>query len=70
MASSIFNNLSQQNQSQIRISPYQQNIAALKNNPQLQSIRNLIGNRNARDVFYEECSKRGVNPNDIISMLK
>lgn len=70
MASSIFNNLNRQNQSQIRVSPEQQNITAMKNSPQLQSIRNLVGNRNARDVFYEECNKRGVNPNDILSMLK
>lgn len=66
MASSIFSNT----QNQIKISPEQQNVLAMKNSPQMQTIRNLVGGRNPRDVFYEECSKRGVNPNDVLSMLR
>lgn len=39
-------------------------------NPMMNAVRMLVGRRNPKDVFYEECRKQGVNPDDILSMLQ
>jgi hypothetical protein len=41
-----------------------------QSNPQINSIMQLVGNRNPKDVFMEECQKRGIDPNMIINQLK
>lgn len=38
-------------------------------NPALQGVLNMCQGRNPRDVFYEECLKRGINPDDILRNL-
>lgn len=39
------------------------------NSNQIQTVMQLIKGRNPRDVFFEECDKRGVDPQSIINML-
>ena len=39
-------------------------------NPMLGGVMRLIGGRDPQTVFYEECQKNGVDPNEIISLLK
>lgn len=41
-----------------------------KNNPALNMVVNLVGGRNPKDVFYEQCEKAGVDPNIIINQLR
>ena len=42
------------------------------NNPQYAQVMRLIQDNggDARTAFYNECSRRGVNPEDILSALK
>lgn len=37
---------------------------------QLQMIKKLVGDKNPKDVFYALCKQKGVNPDEILSMLK
>ena len=45
------------------------NMLAQKN-PQMAQVMNLVGGRNPKDVFYELCRQKGVNPDDILNQLK
>lgn len=40
-----------------------------QNNPQMQMIMQLCKGRNPKDVFFEECQKRGVDPQRILNQL-
>lgn len=44
--------------------------AFLQNNPQYGGIISALKGKDPRTVFYEECSRRNINPDDIIGMLK
>lgn len=39
-------------------------------NPQMAQVMNLVGGRDPKDVFYELCKQKGVNPDDILNQLK
>ena len=39
-------------------------------NPQINSVMQMLNGRNPKDVFMEECKKRGIDPNTIINQLK
>lgn len=39
-------------------------------NPQLNAVMQMCQGRNPQEVFYEECQKAGINPEDIISQLR
>lgn len=39
-------------------------------NPLLGNVMRLVGGRDPRQVFYAECQKCGVDPNEVINMLK
>lgn len=39
-------------------------------NPMLGGVMRLIGGRDPQAVFYEECRKKGVDPDEILSLLK
>lgn len=41
-----------------------------KQNPALSSVMRLVSGRNPQEVFYEECQKNGVNPEDVLSLLR
>jgi hypothetical protein len=50
--------------------PQQAIMQMAQSNPQLNSIMQLVGGRNPKDVFMEECQKRGIDPNTIINQLR
>ena len=41
-----------------------------QSNPQMQQVLSLCNGRNPKDVFYSMCQQRGINPEQILSMLK
>ncbi len=49
--------------------PQQAMMQAAQQNPQLGAVMQMVGGRNPQQVFYEECQKHGVNPNDVINLL-
>lgn len=50
--------------------PQQALMTVAQQNPQLNSIMQMIGGRNPQEVFYEECKKHNVNPDEVLSLLK
>lgn len=50
--------------------PQQAFMQVAQQNPQLNAIMQMVGGRNPQEVFYEECQKNGVNPEDILSQLR
>jgi enoyl reductase-like protein len=49
----------------------QQAIAQLmQQNPQLNTVMQMCNGKDPKAVFYAECEKRGVNPDDIIKQLR
>ena len=38
-------------------------------NPQMAQIMQICNGKNPKDVFYSECQRMGVNPEEIISQL-
>ena len=43
---------------------------AAEQNPQLNAVMQLCQGRNPQDVFYEECKKSGINPDDVMNLLR
>lgn len=39
-------------------------------NPQLNAVMQLVGNRNPQEVFAEQCKQHGVNPDDAIKQIQ
>lgn len=41
-------------------------------NPQMKQMLSLIGNKNInpKEIFFNACKQRGVNPDDILNMIK
>lgn len=50
--------------------PQQALMMAAQQNPGLNSVMQMVGGRDPRQVFYEECKKNGVNPEDILKELR
>lgn len=50
--------------------PQQAIMQMAQQNPQLNSVMQMLNGRNPKDVFMEECQKRGIDPNTIINQLK
>ena len=50
--------------------PQQALMMAAQQNPQLNSVMQMVGGRDPRQVFYEECQKGGINPEDILKELR
>lgn len=49
----------------------QQLLASMANgNPQLHSIMDLCKGKSAKDVFYDTCKQRGIDPESIISQFR
>lgn len=40
------------------------------NNPIMAAVRMMTAGRDPQQVFYDECQKRGVNPDDILQMIR
>ncbi len=45
-------------------------MAAAQQNPQLNAVMQMCQGRNPQEVFYEECRKHGINPTEVMNMLK
>lgn len=41
-----------------------------QNNPQMQQVLQMCQGKNPKDVFYSMCQQQGVNPEQILNMLK
>lgn len=39
-------------------------------NPLLGNVMRMLNGRNPQQVFFEECRRQGIDPNEIINMLK
>lgn len=39
-------------------------------NPLLGNVVRMVGGRDPKQVFYAECQRQGIDPNEIINMLK
>lgn len=39
-------------------------------NPLLGNVMRMIGGRDPKQVFFEECQRQGIDPNEIINMLR
>ena len=50
--------------------PQQALMMAAQQNPQLNSVMQMVGNGNPKDIFYQKCKEMGVNPEDILSQLR
>lgn len=50
--------------------PQQALMMAAQQNPKLNAVLQLVGGKNPEQVFYEECQKNGVNPEDILKELR
>lgn len=42
----------------------------MMNTPMINTVMAMVGNRNPQDVFYAECQKRGINPDEILRLLR
>lgn len=50
--------------------PQQAMMQAAQQNPALNTVMQMVNGRNPQQVFYEECQRRGINPDDILNQLK
>lgn len=39
-------------------------------NPQISGVMKMLGGKNPKDVFYEQCKQQGIDPNTVLNMLK
>lgn len=50
--------------------PQQILMQAAQQNPAIGTVMQMCNGKNPKDVFYEQCKKMGVNPDDIINQLR
>lgn len=50
--------------------PQQALMEVAQQNPQLNSVMQMCQGRNPQEVFYEECKKHNVNPDEVLNLLK
>lgn len=50
--------------------PQQALMMTAQKNPELNAVMQMVGGRDPRQVFYEECQKGGINPEDILKELR
>lgn len=50
--------------------PQQALMAAAQQNPQLNAVMQMCNGRNPQEVFYEECKKKGIDPEQVMSLLR
>lgn len=58
------------NMLKIANNPEQALMNMAQNNPQLQEVINMCNGQNPKDVFYQKCSQMGIDPNQILGMMK
>lgn len=50
--------------------PQQMLMQAAQQNPTIGTVMQMCNGKNPKDVFYEQCQKMGVNPDEIINQLR
>lgn len=40
------------------------------NTPQINMFKSLLGNQDPKQLFYAKCKEMGVNPDDILNLIK
>lgn len=50
--------------------PQQMLMQAAQQNPAIGTVMQMCNGKNPKDVFYEQCQKMGVNPDEIINQLR
>lgn len=50
--------------------PQQMLMQAAQQNPAIGTVMQMCNGKNPKDVFYEQCKKMGINPDDIINQLR
>lgn len=50
--------------------PQQALMMAAQQNPQLNAVMQMCQGKDPQQVFYEECKKSGVNPDEVMNLLK
>jgi hypothetical protein len=50
--------------------PQQAIMQMAQNNPQINAIMQMVSGKNPKDVFMDECQKRGIDPDTIINQLR
>ena len=50
--------------------PRQALMAAAQQNPQLNAVMQMVGNRNPKDVFAEQCKAYGLNPEETMKQIQ
>lgn len=50
--------------------PQQMLMQAAQQNPAIGTVMQMCNGKNPKDVFYEQCRKMGVNPDDIINQIR
>lgn len=50
--------------------PQKMLMQAAQQNPAIGTVMQMCNGKNPKDVFYEQCKKMGVNPDEIINQLK
>ena len=50
--------------------PQQMLMQAAQQNPAIGTVMQMCNGKNPKDVFYDQCQKMGVNPDDIINQLR
>lgn len=55
---------------QVMKNPQQAIMQMAQQDPQLNAVMQMCNGRNPQEVFYDQCQKHGVNPEDVISLLR
>lgn len=50
--------------------PQQALMMAAQKNPQLNAVMQMCQGKDPQQVFYEECKKSGVNPDEVMNLLR
>lgn len=50
--------------------PQQMLMQSAQHNPAIGTVIQMCNGKNPKDVFYEQCQKMGVNPDEIINQLR
>lgn len=53
-----------------QMSMFSNPMSAIQNNPQFREVAQMLQGRNPKDVFYQMCKERNVDPNYILGQLK
>lgn len=71
MASSLFGEQNKQPKKAPMSEAVAQARQAMQNNaPIVSMVKALCGQRSPKEVFYAACQEQGVNPDDILSMIR